>query len=224
MKSHSFINTARRLYKSNSNTENAFAMSAYMKNLFPFYGIKKPIRKDLDKLLLTKENLASIDDWRELVKELWNEDEREMHYLALAVLDKFKKEWEIADTELTEWLIINQSWWDTVDTIAANVLGPLVMRFPELNSEMLLWNKSENRWIQRSSILYQLKYRLNTRTDILETNILNCMHSKEFFIRKAIGWSLREYAKYNPQWVLEFVDRNKLGLSALSTREALKHF
>jgi len=215
---------ARNSYQLHSNLSESTAMSAYMKNLFPFYGIKKPLRKRLDMTLLSKDNLASISNWQELVKELWNEEEREMHYLALGLIDKFKKQWTANDIELMEWLVINKSCWDSVDHLAANVIGPLVLKYPELHNDMIAWNKSENMWIQRCSILYQLKYRMNTRTDILESTILNCIDSKEFFLRKAIGWSLREYAKYNSKWVLDFVAQNKDQLSGLSTREALKHF
>jgi 3-methyladenine DNA glycosylase AlkD len=214
---------ARMKYTQNGNSLDAAAMSAYMKDLFPFYGIKKPLRKEIDKLILEKNMLANLSEWREVVKELWNEDEREMHYLALGLLDKFKKQLTSEDIDLLHWLVVNKSWWDTVDHIASNVIGPLILRYPELSLEMAVWNKSENMWLQRCSILFQLKYRQLTDTELLQTHILHCSSSKEFFIRKAIGWSLREYAKHEPKWVLAFVEKNKEKLSKLSVKEALRH-
>jgi 3-methyladenine DNA glycosylase AlkD len=120
-----------------------------------------------------------------------------------------------------EKLVTTKSWWDTVDFLASNAAGPWFRKFPEKKSEITSrWNASENFWLQRMSILFQLKYKAETDTKILRSYILPLMESKEFFIRKAIGWALREYAKTDPKFVSKLV--KELPLSPLSKKEAMK--
>jgi 3-methyladenine DNA glycosylase AlkD len=122
---------------------------------------------------------------------------------------------------LYEYMIVNKSWWDSVDFLASNLVGPYLMKYPERITELTgEWMRSENIWLQRTCVLFQLKYRDQTDTVLLSSFIEQLKGSKEFFIRKAIGWALREYSKTNPEFVKSFVADQKL--SGLSEREALK--
>ncbi|MBS1655677.1 MAG: DNA alkylation repair protein, partial [Bacteroidetes bacterium] len=117
--------------------------------------------------------------------------------------------------------ITHKSWWDSVDQMASDCTGPFFLMYPELTKEVTgKWNRSNNIWLQRSSILFQKAYRVKTDTALLTKYILYCKGSDEFFVRKAIGWALREYSKTDPGWVVKFCKQNKL--HPLSHREALK--
>ena len=158
----------------------------------------------------------------EIVKELWNLPEREYQYCAIELLGYYKKVWQTSTINLIEYCIINKSWWDTVDFIASACTGIYFKKFtPQIISVTESWNQSENIWLQRSSLLFQKDYKKDTNTQILAEYILNLASSKEFFVQKAIGWILREYAKTNPNWVINFVNENKL--ATLSKKEAMKH-
>lgn len=205
----------------NSNLENAFFMKKYMKNKFDFYGIKSPLRKELCKSFLKKENIPGIIEIESIIKTLWNEPERELQYFAMELLSKYSNDTDTHALELFEYMIINKSWWDTVDYISVNLVGKHFLKFPELTLPLSnKWTTSNNIWLQRTSILFQLKYKSKTDLPLLFKYILMHSESKEFFIRKAIGWALREYSKTDPNTIINFVNSNKL--SGLSTREALK--
>jgi 3-methyladenine DNA glycosylase AlkD len=121
-----------------------------------------------------------------------------------------------------EYLLVTKSWWDTVDTISGGVLGVHFKRFPEVRETYLAkWRLSENSWLRRAAILFQLKYKEETDFDLLCEIIRENLDSKEFFINKAIGWSLRQYARIDPKAVKKFV--KSTALHPLSRREAMKH-
>jgi 3-methyladenine DNA glycosylase AlkD len=121
-----------------------------------------------------------------------------------------------------EYCITNRSWWDTVDFIATECLGPYFKMYPKHILRITKqWNQSTNMWLQRSSLLFQKNYKKDTDTKLLSEYILNLTSSKEFFIQKAIGWMLREYGKTDAAWVVNFVNKNEL--APLSKREAIKH-
>lgn len=205
----------------NSNSENAFLMKKYMKNKFDFYGIKSPLRKELCKPFLKKEIIPDIAQIEKIIKELWNEPERELQYFAMELLSKYSKDADMRAIDLFEYMITNKSWWDTVDYIAVNLVGKHFLKFPDLILPTTNnWVTSNNIWLQRTSILFQLKYKSKTDLPLLFKYILMHSKSKEFFIRKVIGWALREYSKTDPNAVVNFVNTNEL--SGLSTREALK--
>jgi 3-methyladenine DNA glycosylase AlkD len=110
---------------------------------------------------------------------------------------------EVSSIKLIEYCLQQKSWWDSVDGIASDWLGPYFKLFPEqIVPVTSQWNKSKNMWLQRSSIMFQKAYKKDTDTTLLSRYILNCAHSKEFFIQKAIGWALREYSKTDPEWVI----------------------
>jgi 3-methyladenine DNA glycosylase AlkD len=137
-------------------------------------------------------------------------------------LDKYKKQLEVDDIVWIEKLIVTKSWWDTVDILATHLAGEYFKKHKnKIDLITNQWNNSDNIWLQRSSLLFQLKYKQNTNVFLLENYILNLKESNEFFIRKSIGWILREYSKTNPAWVIQFLQKNEL--SNLSVREASKY-
>jgi len=207
---------------SNANPDDARAMSAYMKNLFIFFGIKSPLRKIFVNSL--KRDVKALDKkqfWH-LVHQLWNQPQREFHYIGMEFLVFRAPTLEIKDLDVLEELITCHSWWDTVDMLASSCVGNILKRYPEsqkIFSEK--WVASGNTWLQRTAILFQLKYGKKTDSILLFSTILNLDYSREFFIRKAAGWALRQYSKSDPESVLRFVEANPQ-LSGLTKREALR--
>ncbi len=192
--------------------------AAYLLHQFPFLGVRTPIlRKALRRFYKTHPFI----DWRQDLETLWNQPEREFHYAAIELALYHKKEWVEADIALFERMIRSNSWWDTVDTIAPHLMGPLLQRFPNLISHIDQWIESDHLWLRRSSIIFQLRYKEKTDEKRLFRTCQTLAHEKEFFIRKAIGWALREYGKREGEAVKRFVE--KTPLSPLSRREALKH-
>lgn len=205
----------------NRNEDNAKYMKAYMKNNFEYLGIKTPLRKELEKELLKEKSKEALID-KDFVKMLWNYEYRELQYVGLDYLVKQKKKLQKEDINFIKDLIITKSWWDTIDLIASHLVGELCKKYPELIDEYILdWSKDSNMWLRRTAILTQLKFKSDTKTDILEKLIQANIEDEEFFIRKAIGWALREYSKTNKEWVSEFVANNRL--SKLSEKEASKY-
>lgn len=187
---------------------------AYMLHQFPFLGVRSPLLKKAVKTY-------DAAEWRQEISLLWEEPEREFQYAALQLALLHKKEWAAADLELFEKLICSKSWWDTVDTIAPHLAGALFFRFPELLVHADRWLLSENLWLRRSAIIFQLRYKEKTDGDRLFKSCAHLGSEKEFFIRKAIGWALREYGKTEPKRVIKFLA--SASLSPLSVREARKH-
>jgi len=209
------------LFRKNANPENAFFMKKYMKDKFRFLGIKSPERRALTRVFYKNHNRPDINNLENIVRKLWKLEEREFQYFAMELVEKELKKMAQNDIQLFEYLAVNKSWWDTIDFIAANLIGKHLSNYSGLVEQMnKKWISSENMWLNRTALLFQLKYKKNLDTKLLKQNILKCRDSKEFFIRKAIGWVLREYSKTNPVWVSEFVDSTTL--SPLSKREALK--
>lgn len=199
-------------------------MSNYMKGHFPFLGIKSPQR-----VLLMKEwfktiptDLSADEKWL-LIKELWNKKEREFQYVAIDYLNGWKKDLiRINDISEVKFLITNKSWWDSVDAIASNFLGKYFLKYPEqVNSVIEEWRHSDNMWIQRSCLLFQLKYRDRTDFKLLKDLIRQYQPIKEFFIQKAIGWTLRQFSKTAPEAVRLFID--EIQLKGLAAKEASKY-
>jgi 3-methyladenine DNA glycosylase AlkD len=211
-------------FEKNRNEFEAEGMSRYMKNRFTYFGIKKPKRAVIQKqwFSIIPEDFTR-EHKRELVLELWQKEQREFHYVAMDFMAKWKdKELVSEDSEFIEFLLTNHSWWDSVDALASNYLGRYLRVFPKQRETLIKsWRKSENRWLRRSCLIFQLRYKSQTNFELLKSLILEFKHEKEFFIQKAIGWSLREYAKTNPVSVRNFVEES--GIQGLAKREALKH-
>ncbi|MEN8249169.1 MAG: DNA alkylation repair protein [Bacteroidota bacterium] len=221
MKTPEYVQPIEQAFKAKANRDEAIKMKKYMKGQFEFFGVKSPARKEIYREHKNKYGLIPVDKLEKIVIWCWQKPQREYQYFALEFLTRAAKN---ADEEiicLYEEIIITKSWWDTVDGIAANLVGPYFQKFPKkIKSFTTDWMKSGNMWLQRSCILYQLKYKNKTDTRLLHKFIEPLASSKEFFIRKAIGWILREYSKTNADFVINYVKKNKL--SGLSEREALK--
>ena len=218
-----FINDLETAFRKESHPENAFAMAKYMRNHFSFFGIKTEDRRQIFKAIC-KENQSEIAEKpREIALKLYTKQQRELQYCAIEILiqqlkGKYKKE----DIQLIEKLIITNSWWDSVDTIAKNILGEYLLEFPlETESIIERFSNSENMWLNRSALLFQLGYKQKTNFDLLQSECEKHKNSNEFFIQKAIGWALREYAKTNPLAVKNYVVNTNL--KPLSKKEALKN-
>ena len=195
-------------------------MSAYMKNNFEFLGIPKPKLKEITKPYL-KESKKYDFDW-DFAWLCWDKDYREAQYIAIDYLAINVKKFTVDDLPRLEKLITSKSWWETVDSLDAFV-GHIVLKYPYLQKTMLEWSGADNIWLRRVAIDFQLTFKEKTNTELLEEIICNNFGSDEFFINKAIGWSLRDYSKINPDWVRDFLMRYKDKLSALSRKEAGKY-
>ena len=216
-----FIITIQNQFHENANQEIALAQAKYMKNKFAFYGIKSPLRRELQKPFFVSKYLPKKIELELIVKELWLKPQRELQYFTQELVKKYTNQFEKKDIELFEFMIVNKSWWDTIDFISVNLVGTYFQMYPEqIAIYTKKWLESGNIWLQRSILLFQLKYKQQLDTERLSYIINNSLDTKEFFIHKAIGWILREYGKTNPTWVLEFVAKTKL--SNLSKREATR--
>lgn len=210
------------LFKEESNIEEAMPMRQYMRNQFPFLGIRSPKRNDLLKYYFSEYELPTENLLREEVKAIFDLKEREFQYVAIIILDRRKKVLTIEDLAYCEQLIIDRSWWDTIDAIAPKIVGDIVLKNRKQGEEIMKeWSRAHNLWLNRSAILHQLKYKDKMNEGMLFSIIEEHLHSDEFFIQKAIGWVLREYAKTNSNVVRDFVA--KTTLKPLSEREALKN-
>lgn len=218
-----FILALENAFAANKNPENTFAMAKYMKNNFPFFGIKTPERRQIFKEIWRKNKQEVTANARTIALGLYSKPEREFQYCAIEILIKeLKGNYKKEDIHLIEKLITSNSWWDSVDTIAKYILGEYLLEFPlETKNVIERFSNSDNMWLNRSAILFQLGYKQKTNADFLFSECLKQAESKEFFIQKAIGWALREYAKSNPEDVKEFVKTNSL--KPLSKKEALKN-
>ena len=216
-----FLESLTLEFDLNANTQIAAGQKAYMRNQFDFFCIKSPLRREIQKPFLVKSYLPPKNELEPIVKALWNKPQREYQFFAQELLFKYTKQFDKSDIELLEFMVTHKSWWDTVDYIAVKLIGPYFRQFPEqLNLYTEKWLASDNIWLQRCCLLYQLKSKNNMDTQRLEYIIQRLLGTHEFFINKAIGWVLREYSKTNPKWVWEFAKNNDL--SKLSQREALR--
>lgn len=216
------IEELEKKFKHHSDPDRARAMSAYMRGQFAYYGIPAPLRKDLCSSFLRRNSIQDPDSLKNLVLDMWSRSEREWQYTAIELLERNMKCLGSKDIAFVTELITSKSWWDTVDPLAANVAGKLLQLHPEsVRKTRNQWMKSGNLWLQRTCLIHQLKYKSQTDSDYLTEAILQLNHSDEFFIRKAIGWALRQYARINPEWVIRFTEVNSL--KPLSKKEALRN-
>jgi 3-methyladenine DNA glycosylase AlkD len=218
-----FTTELERAFAEKSNPENAFAMAKYMRNQFSFFGIKTEERRRIFKDIWKENKNEIAANPREIALKLYVKPQRELQYCAIEILiQQLKGNYKKEDIQLIERLIITNSWWDSVDTIAKNILGEYLLEYPlETKKVIERFSNSENMWLNRSAILFQLGYKGKTNFDLLKSECEKHKNSNEFFIQKAIGWALREYGKTNPEAVRNFV--NRTDLKNLSTKEALKN-
>lgn len=219
----SFIKALETAFQKNSSRELAIPMENYMKNHFTFYGIKTDKRRLIFKAIWQEHQDEVKQNCREIALQLFAFKEREMHYCSIEILIKnLKKNYQLDDFILIEKILITNSWWDSVDTSAKYILGEYLIEFPNETKKVIdQFSNSDNMWLNRSAILFQLSYKQKTNSEFLFRECIKHAHSKEFFIQKAIGWALREYGRFYPNEVKEFV--HQTNLKPLSTKEALKN-
>jgi 3-methyladenine DNA glycosylase AlkD len=199
----------------------AAGAKAYMRNISDFYGLPSPLRRKLVQTFLQQEGYPTRENLETLVYFAWEQPQREWQYTALDITGRMVKNAGPGLLDLAEWMIIHKSWWDTVDFIAPNLAGALFKKYPDTRMEYIeKWMASGNLWLQRSCLLHQLKYGKTTNQELLFDLCRRLSDHPDFFIRKAIGWSLRQYSKSMPGAVIEFVKSHEL--SNLSRKEALK--
>jgi 3-methyladenine DNA glycosylase AlkD len=199
------VQTVVDMLESHRDTARAKAMSGYMKNQFTFYGIPAPVRTEVVKEWHKTCQIKCLD--RQLVRSLWSKPEREAQYFAMDHIKRFKKQLGSGDIDWIEQLVLEKSWWDTVDFLAVHAAGEVFSKDIGLRDVVAeKWISSDNFWLVRTAILFQLKYKKQTDFERLQRYILMHIGSKEFFINKASGWALREYARTNPVAVIQFVE------------------
>ena len=203
------------------NEEQARQMSKYMLNKFEYIGIKTPERRKIFKNFFKEYKNEEKIDW-EFVNKCWENKYREFQYVAADYLKNMKDKLTIDDIPKFKQLILKKSWWDTIDNLDMTI-GALALKDSNVNKILLEWSLDENIWLRRIAIDHQLLRKEKTDTELLEKILKNNLGQAEFFINKAIGWALRDYSKTNPEWVKNFIEKNRENMAKLSIKEASKY-
>ncbi|MEH6948029.1 DNA alkylation repair protein [Bacillus sp. JJ634] len=199
------------LFEANRNKENAIPMQKYMKDHFPFLGIKAPRRRELMKEFFQKSGILKESFQTDFIEVLWELEEREYQYAALDYIERSINKLDKSHLPLFGKLVTTKSWWDSVDVFAPKPIGKIAANFPEVIPQTIEgWAYGDHLWLNRAAILFQLKYKEKTDAQLLSDYIVQNKESKEFFIQKAIGWALREYSKTNPESVKAFIESHDL--------------
>ena len=218
---HTYVKSIQTLFIEHADPKQAAPMKRYMRDQFEYLGIKSPSMGELLKQFFNDHGLPDITNLDSIVCDLWSLPDREFQYVATSLIAKFENQLPEEFIETLEYLLVTKSWWDTVDTISTGVIGLHFKLYPKVRRKYLAkWRKSDNFWLRRATILFQLDYKQETDFDLLCDIIRENLGSQEFFINKAIGWALRQYTRVDPQAVRKFVAETPL--HPLSAREALK--
>jgi 3-methyladenine DNA glycosylase AlkD len=220
-----YVGIAKRALLAHANHKLAVQMKAYLRGQFDFLGIQTPTRrlicKDLPRLPADPALLLQVAEM------LWKQPEREYRYVACDLLKKNAKLFQIRDLSALKRMLQTNAWWETVDSLSG-VVGDIVLqeKLQGIDAQDIMdkWVEDEDFWVRRSAMIHQLGWRLNTDTNRLSKYALRLSSESEFFIRKAIGWALRDYAKWDPAYVIGFVNQNRTVFSSLTVREATKNF
>jgi 3-methyladenine DNA glycosylase AlkD len=219
--------TLRRELRRVAQPEKARPMQAYMKSNMPYHGVPTPIADKVFKSVFASLEFSTSESWRNAILHIWrNARYREERYAAIALARhrRFAAYQTLETLPMYEEMIVTGAWWDFVDTIAAHGIGPLLQTYKSrMRRTMLRWSRSPDMWKRRSSILCQLTFKKETDLKLLYACIEPSIDSTEFFLRKAIGWALRQYAWTDPDEVRRYVQENLDRISPLSRREALKN-
>jgi 3-methyladenine DNA glycosylase AlkD len=214
---------ARQELAQRANAERAQKQEAYMKSRMLFWGVPMPEVVKTGTFLMKDNKPIDRDDYRATVDYFFRHAQRrEEWYLGMLYAKKFKNFITQDNMDLYIDLVLLTQWWDIVDEIAVKLVGQALKGSQELAAILKIMISDENMWVRRAALLAQLKYKEQTNPELLAYLIMSVAHEKEFFIRKAIGWVLREYSYTNPEWVVSFITHHEQNLSGLSVREGLK--
>jgi 3-methyladenine DNA glycosylase AlkD len=218
---HPYVKALHDLYSRNANPAKARPMKAYMRDQFEYLGIQSPQLAELNKSFYAEQGLPGLDVMETILQDLWGLPEREFQYAGVGLLSRMENDLPAKYVKVMEFLLITKSWWDTVDSIAGGTVGVHFKRYPKIKEKSIaVWRYSDNLWLRRTTLLFQLGYKKDTDFDLLCDLIRDNLGSKEFFINKAIGWALRQHSRVDPDGVRKFVKETPL--QPLSQREALK--
>lgn len=221
MHPEAYVEQIRDVFRTHGNPEVAQGQMAYMRHQFEYFGLKMPQWTSLTKQFHAEHGLPEGEDLKTMARLCFEDDHRELHYFALETVQKKLKAQNPEFIDFLEALALTRSWWDTVDWLS-KLIGQHFLRFPELIKPVTgRWVRSDNIWMQRLSMIFQLTYKDKTDAALLFEHIRLLAHAKDFFVQKGAGWALRQYARTNPEAVLRFVQTTPL--APLTKREALKH-
>ena len=192
-----------------------------MRDKFKYYGLPTPKRKAVCKSILNQEKKAGTVDW-DFLEKCWNDEYREFQYVVMDYLVAMQKFLKYDDVAAIERFVRSKQWWDTIDGLD-RIVGNIAFIDGRINDLMLKWSEDDDFWVRRIAIDHQLCRKLDTNVELLEKILVNNFGSSEFFINKAIGWSLRDYSKSNPEWVRGFIERYRDRMNSLSLKEASKY-
>ncbi|TME02633.1 MAG: DNA alkylation repair protein [Chloroflexi bacterium] len=208
-----------------ANPQKAAGMQSYMKSTMPYYGINLPEVRAISRRVFDGMDM-SCGEWRNAILELWRGARYREERYAVQFLLTMRSHVDCltpSDMAMLEELVTSGAWWDHVDELAT-VIGELLRKYPKrIRPLMRRWSADANMWKRRVSIICQLRFKRDTDLDLLYANIEPNLADREFFIRKAIGWALRQYAWTDPKEVARYVRAHEAQLSGLSRREALKN-
>ncbi|MDG3132464.1 DNA alkylation repair protein [Streptococcus suis] len=196
------------------------AMEHYMKDHFAFLGVRTPERRKISKTFFKDFHESGIN-WK-FIEACWKNPYREFQYIAIDYLITKKNDLVLEDLQRLKELAQTKSWWDSIDGLD-ELVGQIVFQYPVAKRTMIEWSLHEDFWLRRIAIDHQLLRKQETDTELLENILINNLAQSEFFINKAIGWSLRDYSKTNPDWVREFLNKYRDKMAPLSIKEASKY-
>jgi 3-methyladenine DNA glycosylase AlkD len=224
------VAAARARLRQDAKPERAAGAQAYMKSAMPFYGVDSKTLRAGCKAVFAAHPLATPASWQGAALRLWREaTHREERYVAVELTGARpyrKAPFQALDAlPMYEEMIVNGAWWDYVDAVAANRVGAYLLRAHprEMKKTLLAWARGDDLWKRRSAIISQLTFKGDTDLTLLTRCIGPSLGRREFWLRKAIGWALRQHARTDPGWVIGYVEEHAAELSPLSRREALKH-
>ncbi|MBT2584282.1 DNA alkylation repair protein [Arthrobacter sp. ISL-95] len=223
MTNNVLVHSIRSALHSAADAERGRGAQAYMKSDMPSLGVRVPEVRKIVKAAAKQFPATSPDDLRQAVLELWrNAEAREERYAAIDLTGLRMVTKDLQMLPVYEEIIRTGAWWDLVDGVAHRICGLLLAHRSTMTPTLLQWSRDDDMWIRRAAITAQLGAKSETDSGLLEAVISSNLSDNEFFIRKAIGWALREYSKTEPAWVKAFVSSNAATMSPLSTREALR--
>ncbi|MGB3954889.1 MAG: DNA alkylation repair protein [Brooklawnia sp.] len=222
------VATIRAELAAAANPERAVQQQAYVKSTMPCHGIPNPRVRMIVRTAASRRPTLTRDEWIAAIRSLWTGATHREECLAAIELADARRTWTGGDLlDLYELMARTGAWWDLVDPLASHLVGDVLRAEPEQASRIRAWANADDPWLRRVAILSQLRFGAATDTallaEVIEANFFESQFGTNFFVRKAIGWALREYARVDAAWVRRFVAEHAEQLSTLSRREALRH-